>query len=351
MGLKVIADSDTATFDETWKKGVELALASEIQMDFEAALDALSQARTDAFDDQLKIIAADKSRDALIRVRALRAMAGNDKPLGQAGFDLLTGLISPEASPAQRLDAAQILGGSRLTKAQLVRVAELTEFAGPLDLPALLKAFNTGRLPEVGEALAIGLPKSTGIGNIPPTELQRLMSRFAPETYNKIKPTIDELIARSEQQAERLAELEPLLKNGDPKRGHAAYTMGKGACITCHKVGEEGRAVGPDLSTVGRIRTGRDLLESILYPSESLARDFETWNVTLKSGIAHVGLIQRETKDTVYVTTPAAEEIPVPRGDIQSIDSIPMSLMPQGLDQAMTQEELLDIIAFLKARK
>ena len=351
LGLRAIATSDTASFDETWKSGAETALAGDSDTAFSAALDALGQARTDAFDGQLKKLAADKNRTALIRVRALRAMAGNDKPLGQAGFDLLAGLISPEASPQQRLDAAQILGSSRLTKPQLVRVAELTEFAGPLDLPSLLKAFNSGRLPEVGEALAVALPKSTGIGNIPPTELQRLMSRFAPETYNKIKPTIDELIARSEQQAERLGALEPLLKNGDPERGHAAYTMGKGACITCHKVGDEGRMVGPDLSTVGRIRTGRDLLESILYPNESLARDFETWSVTLNSGIAHVGLIQRETKDTVYVITPAAEEIPVPRSDIQSIDSIPISLMPQGLDQAMTQEELLDIIAFLKAQQ
>lgn len=351
IGLRAIADSDTSKFDDAWKPGLERTLSGDDETTFSAALDALGQARTDAFDDQLKALAADKDRTPLIRVRALRAMVGSDKPLGQAGFDLLASMISPEASPQQRLDAAQMLGSARLTKEQMVRVAKLTEFAGPLDLPALLKQFDAGRIPEVGQALAVSLPKSIGIGNITATELQTLMNRYDAEIYNKIKPTIDDLLARGQQQAERLVELEALVAQGDPERGHSAYIAGKGACITCHKVGDEGRAVGPDLSTIGRIRSERDLLESILYPSESLARDFETWNVTLNDGNIHFGLIQRETKDTVYVTNPAAQEIAVPRKDIKSIDSIAVSLMPQGLDQAMTQEELLDIVAFLKSRQ
>ena len=178
-----------------------------------------------------------------------------------------------------------------------------------------------------------------------------MFTKFPPEVYPAIEPTVTKLLAQKEQQAARLAELEPELANGDATRGKAAYLEGKAACITCHKVGDAGRAVGPDLTTIGRIRTRRDFLESMLYPSESIARDFESYGVTLKDGAMHLGLIQRETADTVYVTNVAGEEIPLQRSAIDKIEPVPVSIMPQGLDQALSKQELLDMIAFLKAQQ
>ncbi len=351
LACELIANSDLTQLDPDWIAGFTTALSSNDAEILEGALDALGQARTDQFDRQLRSIADDPERSTLLRVRALRAAAGSDKALSPEAFTLLSALLSPDASPQDRLSACQMLGKARLTTTQLLEVAKLTRHAGPLGLPALLTAFMRTKVEEVGQALASALPESSGIGNIHPTDLQRLMSRFSTEIYTHIQPTIDELLEREQQKLERIAALEPLLSTGDADRGLAAFKSGKGACLTCHRIGEVGQAIGPDLSTIGRIRSGRDLLESILYPSESLARDFETWTVELVNGPTYVGLIQRETADTVYLTTPAAEEIPIQRSNVKSITAIPMSLMPQGLDQSMNQQDLLDLIAFLRANK
>jgi putative heme-binding domain-containing protein len=116
-------------------------------------------------------------------------------------------------------------------------------------------------------------------------------------------------------------------------------------------VGDQGRAVGPDLTTIGRIRTGRDLLESVLYPNESLARDFETWNVTLSDGNEHLGLIQQESAEELLLITPAAEEITIPRDHIKSIEPIPLSIMPAGLEHSLPEDELIDLVSYLKSLK
>lgn len=346
---EAIAAADLPGFHESWQPAFDAALADAAGDLTGPALAALAKTGARTFDERLKAIANDESVPPLRRVLALRAMAKPEAALGQAAFDLLKGLAGPSASPLERLEASQLLGAAKLDAPQLIELAGLTKHAGPMDLPLLLRAFESTRDAGVGKALAAALPESKGIGNADPAELAALFGRFPPEVAALIQPTVEGLKARKSQQAERLAELEPALGEGDAERGRQAYLSGKGACITCHQVGKEGRAIGPNLTTIGQIRTGRDLLEAILYPSESIARDFETFQVTLKDGLVHLGLIQRETGDTVYLTNPAGEEIPLARSSVAAIASLPLSLMPQGLDQALTRQDLLDLVAFLKS--
>ncbi|MBL9152412.1 MAG: HEAT repeat domain-containing protein [Verrucomicrobiales bacterium] len=346
--FEAIAAADAPGFHESWLAPLTAALAEPGSALAGAALEALVKMGVRTFDERLQVIANDEAVPAMRRVQALRAMAKPDAALGQAAFDLLKGLAGPAASPLERLEASRLLGGAKLAVPQLVELAALTKLAGPMDLPLLLKAFESTRDAEVGKALAAALPESKGIGNADPAALTALFGRFPPEVAALIRPTVEQLESRKSQQAARLAELEPALSEGDAERGRAAFLAGKGACITCHQVGKDGRAIGPNLTTIGQIRTGRDLLESILYPSESLARDFETFQVTMKDGAVQLGLIQRETADTIYLTNPVGEEIPIARSQVAGIASLPLSLMPQGLDQALTRGELLDLVAFLK---
>ena len=348
-GLEAIAAADRPGFDPGWRPSFEAALEDPSSDLGRAALSALLKTGAQGFDERLEAIASDESLASVPRVLALQAMAKPDGPLGAAAFELLVTLAGPEADPLERLDAAQLLGGARLTQAQLAEMASLAATAGPMELPLLLRAFQRTRDPEVGERLAESLAESPGTGSIGPSELARLFTRFPPEVARLIEPTVERLEARKEEQVSRLAALESRLNEGDAERGRQAFLAGKGACLTCHQVGQDGRAVGPDLSHIGRIRTGRDLLESILYPSESLARDFETFQVSLQDGGVQLGLIQRETADTVYLTNPAGEEIPIGRDTIAAIRPLAMSLMPQGLEQALAEQDLLDLVAFLRS--
>ena len=66
--------------------------------------------------------------------------------------------------------------------------------------------------------------------------------------------------------ARRLMALEPLLRGGDVEPGRIVFER-KAGCANCHQIGEQGGVLGPDLTKVGAIRAGRDLIESIVMPS------------------------------------------------------------------------------------
>ena len=85
--------------------------------------------------------------------------------------------------------------------------------------------------------------------------------------------------------AKQRAKLEELLSGingGDIRRGQAVFNGTKAACASCHAVGYVGGKVGPDLTRIGSIRTERDLLESIVFPSVSFVRGYEPVVVTTK---------------------------------------------------------------------
>ncbi len=356
IGYRAIADTSRAfDFPAEWLSPFEAALEKQQPEVINVVLDALVTVKPEpmpeSFANRINTIANSDQQPVPLRVRALRALGNKGTALSPEAFELLAGLISAEASPLQRLDSVQMLAASKLTKAQQLAIAGRIQYTGPLDLPVLWKVLDRTRDEETGKVLAENLPKSPGFGNLNPAELRRTFSRFPEEVSSVIESSITELEEQAASQQSRLSELEALVAEGNAERGKAHFAAGKGACMTCHQIGEVGRAVGPDLSTVGRIRTHRDLLESVLYPGESLARDFETYQITLNDGTSLVGLIQRETTDTVFVTDVTGVEKPFARSDVKSIQPVAMSIMPQGLEQSMTQGELLDLVAYLKSLK
>ena len=78
-----------------------------------------------------------------------------------------------------------------------------------------------------------------------------------------------------------------------PGRGQAVFFGRKVACSTCHRIGGKGGQVGPDLTRIAAIRSGRDLLESIVFPGSTFARGYENYLVSLEDGRVVAGLIAR----------------------------------------------------------
>ncbi len=109
--------------------------------------------------------------------------------------------------------------------------------------------------------------------------------------------------------------------------------------------------MGPDLSKIASIRTGRDLLESIVFPSASFARGYEPYLIRTKDGAILDGLIARETADAVYLFTAERTEKRVPRSSIDVMQMGKTSIMPQGLDAQITRDELRDLLAYLLSLK
>jgi putative heme-binding domain-containing protein len=139
------------------------------------------------------------------------------------------------------------------------------------------------------------------------------------------------------------------INQANPARGRELFLSGAGSCIVCHRVGENGGKVGPDLTSIGSIRGAKDLLESILYPDASIARDFDTVEVFEKgrNGTSRIGLLESDGIDSITLIDAAAQSVKIPRSRIESIVPLERSLMPPGLEQTLPENGLRDIVAFL----
>jgi len=148
-----------------------------------------------------------------------------------------------------------------------------------------------------------------------------------------------------------LEELLPLAQGGDLSRGKQIFFGKKAACFTCHRISGQGGMVGPNLSAVGGIRSGRDLLESVLYPSASIVQGFRPYNVETDDGEIYSGIITRQTSEAVWLRGADLAEKKIETKQIKSMSESAISIMPQGLGDALTKEELRDLLAYLQSLK
>jgi putative heme-binding domain-containing protein len=160
---------------------------------------------------------------------------------------------------------------------------------------------------------------------------------------------LDRIQASQQARVKRLTELEPLLIGGDVGRGRGVFFGQKAACFGCHAIGREGGKLGPDLTAIGAIRSGRDLIEALIFPSASFVPGYEPYRIETKTD-TFTGVIGSQTPEVVVLKTGANAEERIPRDTIRSITPGTVSIMPEGLDVALTREELLDLLAFLQAQ-
>jgi putative heme-binding domain-containing protein len=144
-----------------------------------------------------------------------------------------------------------------------------------------------------------------------------------------------------------------LAVKGDAKRGAELVSMtGKmAACLACHIVNGTGRDFGPDLSKVGARLTREQILESMHQPSKTIAKGYETWMLTLKDGSVQTGFVVNPGDTAVTLKLPTGQPQTFERAQIRSQKVEHLSLMPEGLLQAMTEQEAADVIAFLAGLK
>ena len=118
-------------------------------------------------------------------------------------------------------------------------------------------------------------------------------------------------------------------------------------CVTWHASDNGGGKVGPDLTSVGGAMPAEALLESLLNPSSSIKQGYETVIVTRNSGSIVSGTMQRTTGDAILIRDQVGKVISIPNDDIESVDTSPISLMPQGLTSTLRRDELVNLLRYL----
>lgn len=283
------------------------------------------------------------------RLAALAARSPR-QPLEDTDLDLALRHLHADSEPVLRNLAAAALARGPLAPAQLQRLAHTLPQAHPLEIPKLLDLFARTPHPQPLRALLEVLQRPECRGLVRRDMLQPIFDKTPQlkEAAQRLYDLLEQDRAAEKERLERLLrELQQL--PADVRRGQRVFHSAKANCIACHRVGYVGGAVGPDLTRIGTIRSERDLLEAIIFPSASFVRSYEPVRIVTVDERILNGIITRDAPDEVVLAVAADKEERLARRDIASISPSNVSLMPAGLDQQLTRQELADLLAFLKA--
>lgn len=303
-------------------------------------------------DEPLGKLVENAKEPAELRLEAFRAIVLRQPRPSAAAFELLLGQLNEKVSPLTRLATAEVIGKCHLNNEQLPQLLK-TVRGDPLVspsvlLPALQRSVGEATVDKVLAYLSDSLKGGWRPGE---AELNKLLAALPASVKDKAGPVRDLWKKGFEEQRARLAEFEPLLSGGSPDKGRKIFFSQKVPCATCHRVGTDGGQIGPDLTKIGAIRAGRDILESIVLPSSTIAQGFESYVIATADGRIVTGLIARQTADTLFVRDSSGAELRLRRDQVQEMSRSPTSLMPEGLDKQMTREEFRDLLAFLQSLK
>ncbi len=149
--------------------------------------------------------------------------------------------------------------------------------------------------------------------------------------------------------ADLAAALDMTGKGRSFERGKEVFTASQ--CIVCHRFGNEGGAVGPDLTAVFSRFTRRDVLESIIEPSKVISEQYLNTTLSLKNGDEVTGRIVEESPAAyqVVVNPLTQTRTEVKKSDVAEKRFSKISPMPEGLVNNFTREEIMDLLAYIQS--
>jgi putative membrane-bound dehydrogenase-like protein len=296
-------------------------------------------------------VARDAATPAETRLDALAAIDGGLSVVEPALFDLLRASLEAGRPAPIRVAAAGILANAALDREQLWALAGLLGTSGPLELPRLLPAFDRGSDEALGLEMLSALSQAKARASVRAEVLRPRLMKYPPSVQQRGEALLASLTEDSAKQLKRLEDLLVAVRDGDPRRGQFLFNGPKAACSACHAIGYQGGKLGPDLTSIGQIRSERDLLEAIVFPNASFPRGYESIVVTTTSGRVYSGLLRSDLPDEVVVATGARDEARIPKQTIADMQPGTASLMPSGFGDQLTRQELADLLAFLKGTR
>jgi len=317
----------------------------------------------------VSLIAENEDESPATRVSAMQVLVKHQGYLSDASFAFLVSLLTNEQTPViLGRQAAQALGSLRLhllNEPQWDALLQNIAGARSFYLPSLVRPFTFGRELDASEEsvidavawnllgmkLAAALKKSPGLASLENGQRQAIMDAF-PDGKKAAHAALsgvlkNEFSGQKEQEA-AIKSLLNVLDSGNASRGRVLFHDERVSCGVCHRIEGRGGQLGPNLTRIGRIRQPDDLLEAILYPSSTVVNGYEHYVLEMADGESYGGIIQRETKDAIYLKNASMRAVRVARSQIHRVTTSSISVMPSGSDQVLSRQELLDLVAFLE---
>ncbi|MFM7149374.1 MAG: PVC-type heme-binding CxxCH protein, partial [Gemmataceae bacterium] len=265
------------------------------------------------------------------------------QPTSESALASLLELISPRTSPllvAGILEAAASSQATGNGQAILNRMNEMTPTAKSSAIRALL-----GR-PNLTVVLLDAAEKGKfSLGDLALDQKQALASH--PD--GRIRERAKKLLASGgdipNPDRQKVVEqyLPMLKKKADSVKGKVVF---KNQCAKCHMHSGEGTAIGPDLTGMAS-HPKEELLIHIMDPSRSVEGNFRIFTISTLDGKILSGMLASETRTSVEVIDAEAKRIIVQRDTIEQLTGSNKSLMPEGFEKQLKEDEVLDLLEFL----
>ena len=198
---------------------------------------------------------------------------------------------------------------------------------------ALLALAKNGKLPE-----DVKFTAANELSRVRWAEIKQQAAQVLPlpaGQNNQPLPPVSELMNRK----------------GDAVAGERVFNSAMVGCANCHRINGQGTDFGPDLSEIGT-KLGKDALyESILDPSAGISFGYEAFQLQLKSGDEAYGLMASETADEIAIKAVGGIVTRYKKSDVVKKEQMKLSIMPAGLQQTMSTQDLVDLVEYLSSLK
>ena len=146
------------------------------------------------------------------------------------------------------------------------------------------------------------------------------------------------------------SEVKGALAKVDLKHGEEIF-FGRGTCFACHKVGDRGVAIGPDLVGIGKRRDMDYVIQSTLEPDAYIVEGFQQTSLEMKDGRVLFGMIGEETALSLKLVLLTGEQIVVKPDEIKKRSDAKKSIMPASFSNTLSAQDVADISAWIMSLK
>lgn len=306
-----------------------------------SAGDALAQLLTKAtaVTAQARGTAADTNAPALERIAATVLLSRDPSSRAEA-LPLLTAWLDPKHpadAQAAAIRALAIIATPEVTAAFTKAWPTMSPATKQLALTAWMS-----REPWAFDLVQRIERKELSASAVDTTQRARLIKHDSKRIASLAAKVFDTASSARSKVVESY--LPALTLKGDPAKGQQTYTL---ICAACHKRGAQGRELGPDLLSIVE-HPPEKILGNILDPSADIQPGFNPYTCTLNTGEQIYGLLASESANSVVMKLIDGTQKTVLRNQIKTLQSQPLSLMPEGLEAAINHQIMADLIAFLR---
>jgi quinoprotein glucose dehydrogenase len=292
----------------------------------------------------LSALFQDTKRSARARVEALKALAALQAP-GWA--EAVEKGVTDVAEPVRV--AAYGLVAKLDPKLSLALLEKALDGGSVRERQAAVTTLG-GMRGRDADAVLVRLLDRLLAGQVPPEVQLDLLNAAEKRRSPQVRQKLEQYQARLSKD-DPLAPYRVALVGGHAESGkNVFFEKAEVACLRCHKVGDDGGEVGPNLTHIGKEKSREYLLESMVDPNKQIAKGFETVILNLTDGRRLAGVVKEEDARHLTLITPEAQTVTVMKDQIAERDTGPSS-MPADIKEHLTKSELRDLVEFLASQK